>query len=191
MARYFRAFLGVGLLGACFALHAAPAAAQTTIAQTSHPIITQPFALLSSNFAGMGGEDSPTNGDRNVISSLGTTGVAKMKGGTYELGTGVVGGIVPSEANLDKAHAFPSPFMPSKGHTFITFSQVTANATIRIFTLTGELVKEIIKRSSGTDRISWSPVENEQGQGVASGVYVFVIEADSGQVKTGKLMIIK
>lgn len=150
-----------------------------------------PYRMSSHGWTGAGGEYNPTKGDIRLIGSMGGTGIARTEGGSYILQTGIVGAVEPAQANLDHAHAFPSPFMPSRGHTAITFSQLTANVTIRIYTLNGELVKEIFKRAPGIDRIRWHPVQNEQGQDIASGVYLFVMESSEGQVKTGKLMVIK
>jgi hypothetical protein len=149
-----------------------------------------PFTLVASGTRAGGGRKISLGG-KEIVMSFGGTAVAKMTGGDFEIGVDIVGGIEPSQANLDLAHAFPVPYIPSKGHASITFSNLSANATIRIYTLTGELVKELIKNDPASDRIAWVPVENEQGQGVASGVYMWVIESSDGQTKVGKLMIIK
>jgi hypothetical protein len=83
------------------------------------------------------------------------------------------------------------PFIPSNGHREIVFTRLPAKVTIKIFTISGELVQEITKDSSGTDRASWFPVANRNGQPVASGVYIWVVEDNNEQTKIGKLMIIK
>ncbi|MEE8425178.1 MAG: hypothetical protein V3S11_05090, partial [Elusimicrobiota bacterium] len=117
-----------------------------------------PWTIPSSTFAVGGGEVIPRHVNRTIVSSIGTSSVNRMEGGSFVLGTGIVGAISPSQANLDNAHAYPVPFIPSQGHTTIFFTNITTIATIRIYTLSGELVKTIRKADPTSDRESWSPV---------------------------------
>lgn len=149
------------------------------------------FAIVARVFLGGGGESAPSSGGRRIVTAIGGSGIGRMEGGDFVLGPGVVGAVTPSAANLDGAHAFPVPYMPTRGHTAITFTGLPTRATVRIFTLSGELVKELVKNESASDRLAWSPVENERGQQIASGVYIFSIVSGDGQVKNGKLMVIK
>ena len=91
--------------------------------------------------------------------------------------------------DLSEAFAFPNPYKPSAGHTSITFTNLSATCTIKIFTLTGDLVKTI-NVNDGTGQAVWSNVRNEAGEGVASGLYLYVIQNEQN-VKRGKLVIIK
>jgi len=159
---------------------------------TDRPIMqVLPFTIVASGFVSGGGFLMPSNSGRTLISSIGGTGVPKMEGGAYKIGTGIIGGVGTSDVNIDNAHAFPNPYVPSRGHAGITFSQLTQEATVRIYTIRGELVQELFKSDEATDRLAWFPVVNKKGNDVASGVYVFVAESGEGQIKTGKLMIIK
>lgn len=150
-----------------------------------------PFSMVAGTFSAGGGEVNPAGSGRELLSSIGNTSIAKMEGGDFKIGTGIIGGVGASGINIENAHAFPNPYIPSHGHAGITFSQLTTFATIRIYTVAGQLVREIIKTDAATDRAAWFPVENLGGQPVASGVYIFVIESGDGQAKTGKLMVIK
>jgi hypothetical protein len=113
-----------------------------------------------------------------------------ISGGNYT----IVGGIVPgigienAKANLSAAHCYPVPFKPSMGHTKITFIDLTRDAEIKIYTISGELVMTL-KKSDGNDHLFWD-VKNSWGEDVASGVYLFLIKNISG-TKKGKLMIIR
>ena len=90
--------------------------------------------------------------------------------------------------SLADAYAFPNPFKPSEGHTQITFTNLASICTIKIFTMTGDLVKTIAA-NDGSGQAAWN-AKNDAGEPVVSGLYLFVI--DSGQdVKRGKLVIIK
>jgi len=52
------------------------------------------------------------------------------------------------------------------------------------------LVKTLSK-SDSSDRLVWSPVANEQGSTLASGVYVFIVTQPGVSQKKGKIMIIR
>ncbi len=91
-------------------------------------------------------------------------------------------------SSLSEAIAFPNPFKPSAGHTAVTFSNLSSQCTIKIFTLTGDPVKTIVE-SDGDGKAVWD-VKNDAGEAVASGLYLYVIES-ADDVKRGKLVIIK
>lgn len=54
----------------------------------------------------------------------------------------------PAET-LANVKAFPNPFRPSLGHNSMTFSNPPAGARIRIYTLSGALIRELTANSSG------------------------------------------
>jgi hypothetical protein len=93
------------------------------------------------------------------------------------------------DMTLDNAFAYPVPYVPAKQSTrVITFQNLSSEATIRIFTLTGNLVRTIhVTGGSGT--VTWD-VKNGRGEDVASGLYPYVIENASVK-KTGELVIVR
>lgn len=91
--------------------------------------------------------------------------------------------------DLAGAYAYPVPYKPSSGHTDIIFAGVTAASTVRIYTVGGELVKELSNILGGTS-ITWAGVKNADGESVASGVYIFKIKSPGGE-KRGKLVIVR
>ena len=93
-----------------------------------------------------------------------------------------------AKSDLSLAHAYPVPFKPSAGHTKITFTNLTGYARIRIYTISGELVRTLSKADSD-DSLDWD-VRNTQGAEVDSGVYLYIIEG-TGTPKKGKLMVIR
>ena len=104
---------------------------------------------------------------------------------------GIVAAQRTAQDDLSATHAFPVPFIPSKGHSQITFTRLTAKVTIRIYTIAGELVKTIVKDSGSSDEVSWVPVVNEAGRPVASGVYLYHVDSTDGKSYIGKIMVIK
>ena len=92
---------------------------------------------------------------------------------------------------LGDAYAYPVPFSPNENpnHKTITFTNLASKCTIKIFTVSGELVNEF-EETDGDGEYVWNDVKNETGESLASGVYVYLIESKQDK-KTGKLMIIK
>lgn len=135
-----------------------------------------------------GGQRS-TGGSLVNYSSIGGYGQA-MTGGTLTMIPGPLASVAAAKLNLDTAHAYPTPYIPSQGHTKITFTDLPALVTIQVFSLSGRLVKTLMKNDS-TDSLIWSPVANSQGASLASGVYFFTISQPGFGKRQGKLMIIR
>lgn len=115
----------------------------------------------------------------------------RMTGGNISLTAGGTPAMVTfarAKNNLSAAHCYPVPFKPSAGHTKITFTALARSARIRIYTISGELVRTLAKEDSG-QTLAWD-VLNARGSAVNSGVYLWLIESPT-QKKKGKLMIIR
>ncbi|MFH1958039.1 MAG: FG-GAP-like repeat-containing protein [bacterium] len=101
--------------------------------------------------------------------------------------------------DLSAAYAFPVPYIAGKDANgkptvppeTITFSDLSDECTIKIYTITGELVRTIkYPGDGGKDyQISWN-LKNDNGEDVASEVYIYYIH-NAKQHKTGKLIIIR
>ena len=89
--------------------------------------------------------------------------------------------------DLSQVKAYPNPY---KGNSFsgIIFNFLTEGSKIKIYTLSGQLVKEIDVGAEG--RVFWD-VKNEDGKEIASGIYIYVIVDEKGNKKSGKIAIIK
>jgi hypothetical protein len=93
----------------------------------------------------------------------------------------------PFASDLSRVKAYPNPYKGDK-HSQVVFDNLTANIKIRIYTLKGELVREI-KEQDG-DRAYWD-VRNKNGEKVSSGIYIYCITNSKGEDKKGKVGIIK
>jgi hypothetical protein len=93
------------------------------------------------------------------------------------------------QASLDSAYAWPVPFKPSLGHNAINFVGLGDDTTIKVYTITGELVKEL-HSAPGQTSLSWVPVTNNDGQAVVSGVYIYQMK-NAFSEKRGKLVIVR
>jgi hypothetical protein len=150
-------------------------------------------ALLSLQFpffdAG-GGGGTLSGGTLGLVHSIGQNAVVPMSGGTLTLTPGLIG-LQPAAAADDSfVHAFPVPFKPSLGEDRITFRGLTTNATVRIYTVTGQLIQTLTKNDPATRDLVWLPVTDSAGRTVASGVYFYTVNGDGGRA-SGKLMIIR
>lgn len=97
--------------------------------------------------------------------------------------------------DLTDAYAYPVPYKPNDGLSTtgdetsgITFTNLSTEAEIKIYTISGELVKKLIHKDGWDEE--WYPVENEKGEKVVSGVYIYYI-TNQKQHKSGKLVIIR
>jgi hypothetical protein len=110
---------------------------------------------------------------------------------------------VDTGTNLSGIYAVPNPYRTGTSaetspyyHNYldntIKFFNVPREATIKIFTVAGDLVWESDHYSEdGTDGIiSWN-VRNKNGQDVTSGVYVYRIESSDGEGMYGRLVVIR
>ncbi|MBD3226237.1 MAG: hypothetical protein GF313_16030 [Caldithrix sp.] len=73
----------------------------------------------------------------------------------------------------------------------IQFINLPQFCEIKVYTLAGELVETLTHRSSARGTEDWN-LTSSVGQAVASGIYLFTVEdLNSGDVQTGKFVIIK
>ena len=145
---------------------------------------------LAGAFSGGG---TATGGAYSVSSSVGAPAYspAAPSGGTFSLYSG--GGqalLVITDAargDLGAAHCYPVPFKSALGHTKITFTGLTRAAVVRIYTVSGELVRTLEKNDGG-ETLDWD-LRNSRGELVASGVFVYVVKSGARK-NSGKLMVI-
>ncbi len=90
-------------------------------------------------------------------------------------------------------YAYPNPFdMTQAGYTTIkSHLPIDGEVIIKIYTITGELVKTLVNecRNAGIYRDHWDGT-NIEGQKVASGVYLYVINAGT-KTKVEKIAVLK
>lgn len=87
-------------------------------------------------------------------------------------------------------HAFPVPYVESQHPNGIFFTELQGAGVIKIYTVTGEEIAEIPVAAGEAPQKQWNPVVNKSGKKLATGVYLFRVEA-GGSVTTGKLVVIR
>ena len=89
---------------------------------------------------------------------------------------------------------YPNPCYPGKGQ-IITITNLPLNSKVYIYTISGELVRELndvteITEEGGSATATWD-LRNDAGNMVAQGVYIYLIPEATGDRRTGKIAIIK
>ncbi|MCD4812219.1 T9SS type A sorting domain-containing protein [bacterium] len=115
---------------------------------------------------------------------------------TFQLATSSEPNLVESNTvfirrvTWDDVTSFPNPMKYHDSHNkAFTFLFVPdQEATLRIYTLDGRLVKTVTKNDT-TDQMIWY-LMNEKEKLVASGIYIYVIKGTSGE-KKGKIAFLK
>jgi hypothetical protein len=84
--------------------------------------------------------------------------------------------------------AYPNPWRADRGYAQqINFDQLAGNTTIKIFTISGHLVRTLTTGNSST---TWD-LNNDSGDRVASGIYIYLVTNDQGQEARGKVAVIR
>ena len=100
--------------------------------------------------------------------------------------------LVPA-ANLSNVVVFPNPFKSGSGGKYdalgITFGGLTAGAKIKIFSISGGMVKEL--EETDNDGVLLWDTKNSSGENVASGVYFYLITDPASNKKTGKFAVVR
>ncbi|MDI6703723.1 MAG: hypothetical protein QME40_03510 [bacterium] len=110
--------------------------------------------------------------------------------------------ISTASSHLKDVVVYPNPFKPNSGlgHTVIRFGhpneagkRLTRHAEIKIYTITGELVKTIKEPDDDgvPDGVATWNAQNESGKDVASGIYIYYITNPQGEKCVGKIGIIR
>ena len=94
------------------------------------------------------------------------------------------------KGSLDDVKYYPNPIQPSKGLTYenMNFSNISAGASIKIYTMLGQIVRELEADASGT--AVWDG-KNNAGEKAASGVYIVYMEDGDGNKKRIKIAVEK
>lgn len=138
-----------------------------------------------------------TLGGAGAVGAIGQEYVLRVDGvrcadGTLITGAGSTAGVVLNRENLDDMFVFPNPWAPAAGADLLTFANLTPRAVIRIYTLSGQFVREVSERD-GNGGTEWD-LRDDAGQLVPAGVYIYYATGTDAQgrevtPKTGKLAI--
>ncbi len=106
---------------------------------------------------------------------------------------------VPDNSTLDSVLVVPNPYVggvdwQQRSSTGIVqrnlaFTNLPSRCTIRIYTIAGDLV-DIIEHNDATSGTAWWDLQSRNNMEVASGVYVFHVDAPGLGTKIGKFAVL-
>ncbi len=120
------------------------------------------------------------SGDTKITFDVRDTKFVNREGDVFNLIYGESNIMVNGKSFNEMTIAYPNPAKEK-----VSFIGLTTNSRIKVFNIAGELVWEE-KSLSGEDKY-WD-VKDEK---VASGIYIYIITNDRGDIKKGKLGIVK
>ena len=147
-------------------------------------------AVLNGAPAGVTGSVTITGGSGTL--TVNTT--AATPQGTHPL-TLTIGSLTSNSFNLAIAESFlgdvryyPNPIQPSKGLNYakMNFTNMPAGTRIKIYTMLGQVVRELKADASGM--AAWDG-KNNTGEKAASGVYIVYMEDGNGNKKRIKIAV--
>ncbi|MFN0150988.1 MAG: two-component regulator propeller domain-containing protein [bacterium] len=93
----------------------------------------------------------------------------------------------PPDPNL--IVVYPNPFLAGGDADVVTFDRLRAESTLSLYTLAGEMVRQLTVASGETSAL-WD-TRNTGGEEVASGVYFYIVRRDGADYGRGKLAVIR
>jgi hypothetical protein len=102
-----------------------------------------------------------------------------------------------AQSDVNMINAFPNPYYgmntneTNRLNKYVRFSHLPASATIRIFSLSGVLVRTLPTTEGTSTFTDWN-LRNDNSLPVASGIYIAYIDMPSiGKTKTLKIAIVQ
>ena len=146
------------------------------------------YRIPVANCTSAGSGNALASSSYALLHTLGQFGYKTFSGGAYTISSGMLNTLTPAASTLANAYAYPNPFKAALGHITITFTKLTSQATVKIYTISGELVRTL-QKNSDVDTVGWD-LRTDAGHKAASGLYLYAVTAP-GMKKTGKLIIIR
>jgi len=92
--------------------------------------------------------------------------------------------------SLNSVKGYPNPFLLEPQQSRFYVDNLALNSAVSIFTEDGYLVKTIPRSEVLGARVSWDGTNND-GNYVASGIYVYLVTTKEGSVKAGKVAVVR
>ena len=102
--------------------------------------------------------------------------------------------VAQTDVALQKINTVPNPYYlygpydPAATNRQIKFQHLPEQCTITIYTLSGDVVRKVEKNDPNTSIATWD-VNSSNGIPVASGIYIYVVDAPGFGKKVGKMAV--
>jgi len=109
-------------------------------------------------------------------------------------GAGNSFGLIFNKENLNEMYVYPNPFSVNSNQEYITFANITKDATIEIYNLNGKILYTI-SETDGNGGVEWNMIDNN-GNKVNTGVYLYKASGKNSagqevEEKMGKFAIVR
>ena len=99
------------------------------------------------------------------------------------------------EADMNKINVVPNPYIVYSSYNrtpnSLRFTYLPTQCSIKIFTVSGELVKTLFHNNPYDGDHFWD-LKSESGKIISPGLYIYVVkEKDSGLEKVGKFAVVR
>ncbi len=109
-----------------------------------------------------------------------------------------------NSTNLDLIKVVPNPYVVThvgesallssqtsgRGEREIRFTRVPPGSSVSIFTVRGDKIRTLYQDELSVGNVYWN-LRTDENLDVAFGVYIFVVETESGKTKIGKFALLK
>ena len=139
--------------------------------------------------AGNHGPYAYTAGSAIPLTAAGAEVVVRVDGGRSRAAA--------SEVDLSRVHTVPDPYYhrvdaaAATQRTGVTFVNLPARATIRVYSSSGILIRTLRHDSAQEGGETTWDLQSRSGRGVASGVYFYHVAADGGGTAVGRLAVVR
>ncbi len=124
---------------------------------------------------------------RGILESSCNPFATEVEGVVCHLGKFILIGAIIPEIGESKVFVWPNPCNRANGDTRIVFEGLPMNTDIRIYDISGKLIRDT---AGASGRWEWDLLDN-CGRNVASDVYIYIIVSEKQKIGKGKVAVIK
>ncbi|MDZ7261989.1 MAG: T9SS type A sorting domain-containing protein, partial [candidate division KSB1 bacterium] len=114
--------------------------------------------------------------------------VKNTAGLAIQPGRGDKASLLFSKPDLSQVITSPNPYRTDSGVDGITFANLTPEATIKILTLSGKVIKTL-REQDGNGGVKWD-LKDDTGNEVSSGIYLYYVTGN-GDSRVGKFAVVR
>ncbi|MGB3017573.1 MAG: S8 family serine peptidase [Ignavibacteria bacterium] len=109
-------------------------------------------------------------------------------------GSGSSFGLIFNKENLDEMYVYPNPYSISSNQDFVMFANITRDAAIDIYDLTGKFIVTVTE-TDGNGGVEWN-LRNSSGDMISTGIYIYIATGKNSagqevEEKTGKFAVVR
>jgi hypothetical protein len=96
--------------------------------------------------------------------------------------------VTPTPTPVCLTRVWPDPYNPKYGDGYLRFDCIPHNATLTIYTISGETVVSLPEKNG---MVVWKYGQNSQNANVCPGVYLYAVQPSNNSQSTGKFLLMR